>query len=213
MFTYKLAQSDEDFDRIMVLIQNSYANSYPGFDYKGLIKEPYFKDVTVESIMLFYEQKLVGTISILQNRIGGILPSEYLLGYGCPIELRKNTVEIGRLAKAIDLALDYSVESKIFPVLLWLGACQLIERKEEYFICSIQNSLFRQFTRLRFQPTIIDEGIQTRNVHNGKGDYLKEDTKFIYANSKTCYDALSKMDLSGYTQQENTQNTEIIQTV
>lgn len=205
MFTYRIAQSDKDFDRIMLLIQKSYANSYPGFDYQKLISHPYFLQVRVESIMLFYDEQLVGTISILHNKEGGILPSEHLLNYVCPEEIKGNVIEVGRIASVTDIELNHKVKNKILHVLLWLGACKLIERKEEYFICSIQNTFFNYFNRFGFNPTIIDEGIQNEISKDDIGDYLRDDTKFIYCNAKLCYDILSKMNLSSYIQEMDIQ--------
>jgi hypothetical protein len=208
MFTYKIAQNEEDNDRIMSLIQKSYANTYSGFDYPKLISHPYFKQVEVESIMLFYEQHLVGTISILHNKYGGILPSEHLLNYICPQQVKGNVIEVGRIASVIDVKLNNKVKNKILPVLLWLGANKLMERKEAYFVCSIQNKFFDYLNRAGFNLTIINKGMQHENSQDDTGNYLRYDTKFIYANSQVCFDALSKMNLAAYVAESATQVVE-----
>jgi hypothetical protein len=194
MFTYKIAQSEKDANEVLDLIQASYSATYEGSDYRESINDIFFQDIEVTSIMLFYQDQLVGTVSLMNNTKGTILPSEFLLGFQRPSSLPSQVCEVGRLAKVTGISLPKEVENQIFMALLNLTGCLLIEQGWQGYICTVQPYLWRKFIQIGFEPTVL-EGVQKEQVSEAFGAYANGQIKFLYCESKTSFKALQNLGL------------------
>lgn len=203
MFTYQIAETAEEKAEALDFIQISYAQMHPGNDYKKSIAVTFFEEIAVDTILLRYEQQLVGTVSLLQNVNGGLLPSEYLFGLERSPLLATNPTEVGRLAKAINSGLPKEVENKIFPMLLWLTALRLTERKIDNFICSVQHYLARKFAQIGFKQMELDRSA-TKELPTAFGSYAKGNIKFLYCEVDTSYRALERLALGQYLTEHTT---------
>lgn len=197
MFTFKIAQTEKEKAEVLALLQASYAQVHTGSDYRTSISTPFFEQIAVDSILLRYEHQLVGTVSLMQNKTGGLLPSEYLFNLERSSLWATNTTEVGRLAKTMDPTLPKEIENAIFPVLLWLTALRLTERKIESYICSVQHYLARKFVQIGFEPTEIQPTSKTE-LPAAFGSYAKGNIKFLYCKSATSYQALERLNLDLY---------------
>lgn len=191
MFTSKIAQSQADFTQVMALLQESYFYAYES-NYAASIQDTFFENIIADTIMLFYENTLVGTVALMHNSNENVFPSEFLLNYKRPNNLPKNIVEVGRLAKKSTLNFDKNIEYSILPALLWLTAARLKERDLKGYIGTVTPFLLRKFIQIGFQPQVLDNGIKSKNIE-AFGSYINHDIKFFYCLTEVSYNALKRL--------------------
>ncbi|AYQ36575.1 hypothetical protein [Runella sp. SP2] len=197
MFSYRIAQTAQEKEDVLSLAQASYSKVHQGSNYKASISAPFFEAIEDTILLLYYQDKLVGTISIFQNKYGGLLPSEYYFGFSkSPFE--KTQVEVGRLAKVLDFPLPKEIESKILNVLIWLCIRYLHEHEYTGYICSVQANLCQKLTQLGFEPYHL-ENVIVNPIAEAFGNYVeRKNLSFLHCQTDVCWQALKRLNIHQY---------------